>query len=338
MIISQGIDMIIHNILLTIAEAFADITPLIPYYHMVSNERLVHICHLYPYKSERQFIDDVDFLCTRYQPISLGDLIDFAKYGKKLKKGSFIITFDDGYSQIYSVVAPILFKKGIPAIFFLASNFIDNRDLSHSNKASIIVEYLLKNHDNLLGIKPTILGMLNVTSEQLAKRILTIGHKEANVLDEIAALIGIDFKEYLLNEQPYLTSSQIRKLIEMGFYFGAHSMSHPYFKDLSIQDQLRQTIGSLQLIRNNYGLAYSIFAFPHDDYFIDKEFFHHIENIIDLTFGTCGIKKDPIVTNLQRINFERTLRPASHILIRQLTKKIVCRRSNNMNIPRTILN
>lgn len=330
--------MIFHKIFITLAEKISDITPLIPYYHVVSNDRLAHICHIHPYKSERQFMDDVDFLCRRYQPISLGDLIDYAKNGKKLKKGSFIITFDDGYSQIYSVVAPILIKKGIPAIFFLASDFIDNRNLSYRNKASLIVEQLLRDHDDLHGIKHALIEMLKVPCDQLTGRILKIRYEEAKVLDEIAELIGIDFKEHLLKEQPYLTSPQIRNLIEKGFYIGAHSMDHPFFKDLCIQDQFRQTIGSLRFIKNNYGPHYSLFAFPHNDYSISKEFFYKVENITDLTFGTCGIKKDPIATNLQRINFERTLRPASHILARQLMKKIVNRRSKKLTIDRSILN
>ena len=330
--------MIIHQLLISIAEKITDITPLIPYYHTVSNKKLIHVCHLHPYKNERQFIDDVDFLCKRYPPVSLGDLIDCAKHGKKLKKGSFIITFDDGYSQIYSIVAPILLKKGVPAIFFLTSDFIDNKSLSYRNKASIIVEHLLRNHNHLQDIQQALCGTLNVTSEQLATRILAIRYQEANVLEEIGLLLGIDFNEYLLNEQPYLTSAQIRKLIEMGFYIGAHSIDHPYFKDLPLQDQLRQTISSLHFIKNNFGLAYSLFAFPHNDYSIDKEYFHKIENIMDLTFGTCGIKKDPIATNLQRINFESTLRRASNILARQLIKKIIYGRSNNMTINRNIQN
>lgn len=329
--------MIVHEIVIKLAELISDITPLIPYYHVVSDEKLAHISHIHPYKSERQFINDIDFLCKRYQPITLGDLIDFARHGKKLKKGSFIITFDDGYSQIYSVVAPILFKKGVPAIFFLASDFIDNKNLGYRNKASVIIEYLNKNHDISPEIEKSILRLLNVPFGQLAARLLAMKYKEANVLDEIAVLIGIDFIKYLQHECPYLTSSQVRQLIKMGFYFGAHSMDHPFFPDLSLQDQLKQTKGSLQSIKNDFGLVYSLFAFPHSDYSIEEEFFHNIENVIDISFGTCGIKRDPVATNLQRINFERTLSPASHILARQLIKKIIYGRSKNMTINRNIL-
>lgn len=322
------------SVLIALAERFSGITPLIPYYHVVSNERLIHICHLHPYKDERQFMDDVDFLGKRYQPLSPRDLIDFARSGKKIKKGSFIITFDDGYSQIFSVVAPILYKKGIPAIFFLASDFIDNRNLGYRNKASIITEHLRRNPDLRTGHESALREILKTSRDQITERILAIPYGEATMLDEIARVLGIDFQEYLRREKPYLTSPQIRSLMDRGFHFGAHSLDHPLFEALPLQDQLKQTIVSLQFLKNAYGLPYSFFAFPHSDHSIHRDYFREIERIVDLSFGTSGIMKDPIATNLQRVNFERSLRPASQILARQLIKKIVGGRSGRMTINR----
>jgi hypothetical protein len=206
----QGVGMIVHRILVSLAETVTGITPLVPYYHTVSDERLAHICHLHPYKNKRQFLSDLDFLCRRYQPVSLGDLLDFVKRGKKLKKGSFIITFDDGYSQVYSVVAPLLFQKGIPAIYFLASDFIDNKNLGFRNKASLIVDRLLRDREDPPAHLPAGLAGLNVPADQWPARILAVKYREASVLDEIALSVGIDFQEYLSTEQPYLTSAQVR--------------------------------------------------------------------------------------------------------------------------------
>jgi peptidoglycan/xylan/chitin deacetylase (PgdA/CDA1 family) len=122
----------------------------------------------------------------------------------------------------------------------------------------------------------------------------------------------------------------------MGFYIGAHSVDHAPFWDLPKEDQRSQTIDSLRFIKDSFGLTYSLFAFPHSDLLMSEEFFHSIEDVVDLTFGTCGIKKDPIASNLQRINFERTLREASAIVARQLLKKAVYGRSKSMMINRNI--
>ncbi len=49
-----------------------------------------------------------------------------------------------------------------------------------------MVEYLLRNHDHIFGIQHALLGMINVTSDQLAISMLAIRCQEATVLDEIA--------------------------------------------------------------------------------------------------------------------------------------------------------
>jgi hypothetical protein len=303
------------------AEKMSVISPLIPYYHMISDERLSHVCHLYPYKNLSQFIGDIEFLVSRYEPISLQDLSDHVKHGRKLKNGSFLLTFDDGFSQNYSTVAPILLKKGIPAVFFLSTDFIDNRALCYKNKASIIIDYLSSHGECLLHAKQELPFFRDTPLQDMPKIILSIKYKNRNILDKLAETWGIDFDEYLIKNQPYLSSEQIRRMIEMGFCFGAHSIDHPLYAELSLEEQLTQTIGSLQFMKKNFDLSYSVFAFPHNDSSVSNKFFCIIEKYADLTFGTSGIKTDSAPMNVQRINFEKTLEPAKKILIRAFIKK-----------------
>lgn len=65
---------------------------------------------------------------------------------------------------------------------------------------------------------------------------------------------------------------------------------------------------------------------------------YFFENMMDLAFSPCGINKEPIATNLQRIFFERTLRRASDVLMCQPIKKVVYGRSNKLAINRNVLN
>src|SRR4029453_12175388 len=43
----------------------------IPYYHVVTDEDLWHVKHLYGYKSPKQFIEDLEFLLRNSSPIGL---------------------------------------------------------------------------------------------------------------------------------------------------------------------------------------------------------------------------------------------------------------------------
>lgn len=314
---------ILHHPFITALEALSDTTLFLPYYHVVSDEVLPHISHLYPYKNKRQFIADLDFLARRYHPISLEDLIDAVKSRKVLKKGTFIITFDDGYNEIDSVAAPILYRKGIPAIFFLTTDLIDNKVLSHDNKASLIIDFLREDAKRRPSSKLHVPSLPAGRFELTADWIRALRRREPAKLDEIAASIGVDFKEFLRRTRPYLDAVQIQALINHGFYFGAHSYSHPYFRDLSLAEQLKQALGSVQVLRNRFKLPYSVFAFPHDDQMVGRDFFRITEKSLDLTFGTNGLQQGVIATNLQRVNFEKSLKPAHRILLRKLVKNVI---------------
>lgn len=327
--------MFVHDLIVSVAGALSPITPLLPYYHLVSDERLAHVCHLHPCKTERQFVDDLDFLCRHYRPVAVSDLVDHARHGKRLVKKSFLLTFDDGYRQIHSVVAPILVRKGVPAIFFLASGFIGNERLGFRNTASLVVEHLIRDPDSSARLESRIRGLLPAGPGVLAARILAVSYKDAARLDQIAAFLEIDIQDYLRTERPYLTRPEVGQLAGMGFSIGAHSVDHPLFQSLPLPEQLRQAKESLMSIREAFAPAYALFAFPHSDLGISEEFFRAIDSEIDLSFGTSGIMRDPIATNLQRINFERSLRPASSILARQHVRKILRGRSKKMLIRRT---
>lgn len=295
---------------------------LIPYYHLVCDEELIHIKHLYPYKNVAKFSSDLDFLLLRYKPIALSDLISHVKTGQKIKERSFLLTFDDGYSQIYSVIAPILRERGIPAVFFVNPSFIDNKDLSYKNKASILMEYIHTHSNKPLFNQSFSNSNVPCNLKDALTSLASFKYHNRLILDNIAESVGINFPSYLKDKKPYLTSSQISRLIKWGFSIGSHSMDHPLYSDLTLEAQIEQTLTSTHYLTSIFNLNYSVFAFPHSDYGVSKEYFMRIRNSIDLTFGTNGIFKDSILTNIQRINFEE-MDTAENILSRQLLKKIV---------------
>jgi len=301
----------------------------VPFYHLVSDEDVIHVKHLYKYKNTNQFIEDLDYLARKFTPISLLDLRDRIKSGKQPKKGSFLLTFDDGYSQAYEVVAPILLRKGIPAAFLLNSKFIDNRDLCYLNKKSLLIDYYAKNRDESSArMKRAGTVTKKDSLEWFRERVLAIKYREKSILDEIAGIFEVDFRHYLKTEKPYLGREQIEGLIQSGFHIGAHSVDHPIYSELGLDEQINQTLTSVNHIRNEFGLNYSVFAFPHNDTHVSRRFFMSIADFVDLTFGTNGVMRDTIPFNIQRINFEKNQRHARTILIRKLIKGSIYRLLN----------
>ncbi len=301
-----------------VVEAIAKINPLIPYYHVVSNEMLPHVRHLYPYKSVYQFLKDIEYLGRKFHPIDLSDLLDFVYKGKKLKKRSLFMTFDDGYSECATTIAPILYRKGIPAAFFVCPNLIDNKSMYFKNKSSLIVDYVCQKDEKNLRMPP----FYNKFSlKEYITIVLNTGYKNRHILDDIAKDVGVDWSYYLKTRQPYLTTQQITEMEKMGFYFGGHSLDHANFNELNIEEQIYQARTSIDFIKRGFNINYSIFAFPFSDNNIPLEFFGEMKDYVDISFGNSGTQVDKIKWNLERINFERSMKPASKLYLRKLLKR-----------------
>lgn len=295
------------------------------YYHVVNDEDISHISHLYKYKNTEQFREDLDFLLRHYSPVGLSDVIHWVKGEKILPPNCFLLSFDDGFREIHDVVAPILLDKNIPATFFIASAFQDNRELCYLNKASLLIDKIRK------GISPGtegeikgILVKIGLSFSQLSEGILKVDYRRREVLNRISEVMQIDFQGYLDEKQPYLTSDQVKALIDRGFTIGAHSIDHPYYSAISLEDQLEQTLVSVKQIRETFALDYGAFAFPHNDTGVSPEFFKkiHESGLVDITFGTGGMLNVGLRGHLQRVSLEKPLRTARELIAWQYLRKL----------------
>lgn len=286
-----------------------------PFYHAISDDELPHISHLYNVKGTKAFEADLDFLLKYYSPIDYSEFREVVLHKKKLKKPSFLLSFDDGLKEFHDVIAPILLRKGIPAICFLNSGFVDNKDLFYRYKASLIIDKLNREPKSTHLIQKYLKD-----GQNFKEYLLSVNYQNKDILTNLANLIGIDFSNFLNAQKPYLSTQQISTLINQGFYFGAHSIDHPLFEHISEAEQLRQITESTRFVLEKFGLPFSTFSFPFTDFKVRKSFFEEVKkhNIAELTFGCAGPKNDVIATNFQRIPFEVENKTAKQILNAEL--------------------
>jgi peptidoglycan/xylan/chitin deacetylase (PgdA/CDA1 family) len=279
-----------------------------PFYHAISNTDILHIKHLYAIKSEKSFKQDLDYILKHYRPVNLEDSKRIIESNEVPLHNSFHLTFDDGLREIYEVVAPILYAKGIPATFFLNSAFVDNKDLFFRYKASLLLEALQNKKLTSAALEKAKSLFDNGKFKDLKELILSVNYKNKGILDQLAITFGIDYEAYLQKEKPYMDKDQIRDLMNKGFTVGAHSVDHPEFSTISLNDQIEQTKKSIDFINKEFKPDLRAFAFPFTDHNVSKEFFNCVFNpespLADLTFGTAGIKHDNVERNIQRIPME----------------------------------
>ena len=274
-----------------------------PYYHLVRDSKIAHIEHLYEYKNIQQFSNDLEILTKHYKSLDPKELFE-----NKKVNNTFLLTFDDGLEEIYSVIFPILKAKNINAIFFINPNFVDNKMGLYKHYISIIITHLEKNNFQIDTLKE-IGNILNFTFESSAdfkKKIISIKYADREKVNEVIKLLNLDMKSYLKTEKPYISKDQIQEMIDAGFYFGGHTMNHPPLHQLSHEEQKREIIESIEWLKQNFNINYSLFAFPFSDKLISKklmqELFEYDENL--KIFGNSGLKNDIDSRIIQRFSLE----------------------------------
>lgn len=308
---------------------------LILVYHLVSDRDVKHVRHLFPYRSAKQFEDDLDFLLRHFEFIDWNTFLKNKIEGVKTKKPTILLTFDDGYSEFYDVIVPILKRKGIYAINFINPKFVDNKDLMWRNRASLIISEIEENQ----ALQNKISGFQNFGKElkNNLNSILKINFKNQNQLIEIAEFLEIDVENYLKKNPVYLTSEQLIKLKDDGFGISSHGWDHPLYNQLSLAQQLENTQKSLDCMDQNQFLTDS-FAFPFTDNLITNNFFDSIFNHnpdLKFTFGAAGLKLDSYAKNLQRIPIETGNYSAEEILKNEIVYYQLLKKFNKNKIIRS---
>jgi peptidoglycan/xylan/chitin deacetylase (PgdA/CDA1 family) len=311
---------------------------LLPYYHMVSDEIIPHVSPLYRFRSTAEFEADLDYFLRRRRAVSIGEFLEAVRATGAPPNRSFLLTFDDGFREMHSVVMPILMKKGVPATFFLTSSTIDNVEMVHHQKIGL----LLDRRQALGGRFPEpealrLLALAGLSGGDVVAVLKSVPWKSRAALDQVAQACDLDFADYLRRRQPYVTSDDVRDLARNGMGIGAHSIDHPRYAEIPLEEQVRQTRESMGALTRQFALNLRAFAFPHTDHGVSAEFFNRVfrGGILDVSFGTSGPAQDPIKLNFQRFTMEKTLLPAPAILARHRLRRLKLRASGAAMLSRS---
>lgn len=285
-----------------------------PYYHIVKDEKIPHIKNLYSYKNKKQFTADLLFLKENYIPMSPKDLEI-----KKDSKNHFLLSFDDGLKEVYSEIYPVLKQMGIRAIFFINPTFIDNQNGFYKHYISLIISHLEDNNficEHLKFISEHF-SFSYRNNDDFKRKFLKIDFAKKDNIITVFEYLGINHIDFLNSESPYLTKIQIQEMINDGFCFGGHTMSHPKLERLTIEEQKKEIINSMEWLKENFNIDYSFFAFPFSDKKISKKLMKELFDYDDkiFLFGNSGLKKDFDNRVIQRFSIEDPNKKIGKLLV-----------------------
>jgi peptidoglycan/xylan/chitin deacetylase (PgdA/CDA1 family) len=174
-------------------------------------------------------------------PFSVDELVR----GVPVPPRSFIISFDDGFENNYSVAAPILDEFKIPAVFYITSNFVDKNMMSWIDRIDFALE---ETHQQTLNLsffdKPISVATNEQKKDLLIKiRNLAKGNKEFFIkkemhISEIFEACGI--KEVFSCDSSIdlkMTWKQVGELDSNSlFTIGGHTHTHPIMSYLKASE------------------------------------------------------------------------------------------------------
>lgn len=237
----------------------------IVYYHMVSE---IEHSYYFPNKaiSPYLFRKQIRFFRKHYDIISLNQAIQMSKENISLKK-KLVITFDDGFRENHSIIAPILSDEKITATFFLITNCIDNRDLMWRNKLIIINNIIKKSKtESILNDFHNVFHINRVRKREnllsWSDRTWQMKNKEKYV-NYLWNKLGLKpLEEFLGENRPYMTKGEIIELLNEGFSIGSHSLSHPNFSKLNYDEFLEEIVESVKILEYIFNIKINTFSYP----------------------------------------------------------------------------
>ena len=173
------------------------------------------------------------------------------------------ITFDDGYANNASLALPILQEQDLPATFFVASGYLNNRRIMWNDA---IIEAVRRMSGKMLDLSHLGLGTLatenmeqrrNAAESVLAKLKYLPQEKRDDRVRAITEAGGASLPADLMMSQ-----AEVRTLSNAGMEIGAHTVSHPILARLDDEKARMEIASSKQQLEEIILKPVRLFAYP----------------------------------------------------------------------------
>jgi peptidoglycan/xylan/chitin deacetylase (PgdA/CDA1 family) len=205
-----------------------------------------------------------------YKFATLGEALDVMSGTRTAHEDLCVVTFDDGYRDVYRYAYPVLKEMGVPAITYLPAELIGTPyRFNHDRLFHLVRSVQEKGYQPLFDVLPEPASGLMVEVMSGRKRLSAalddfIGqHSAATLLDTIHALeqrLGPDGP--LLPEQGDLMDwNEVRAMARDGFEFGAHTLGHVVLTHEPLDMVEREVRESKAIIERELGTPVRDFAY-----------------------------------------------------------------------------
>lgn len=265
------------------------------------------------------FEQQMDYLLKNYNVVSGADVTAWVRGGRALPPHAALITFDDGYYDNFKNAFPVLAERNLPAIIFLASDFIGGDSPFYWDLIAYCFNNSLMDH---VSISPTISYSWNnkFSRDIVVGQIIELAKKmpEADKRKLVDAFPDKMDVSVPLNafDGLFLTWDDVRALSVGGIEMGAHTASHPILTRVPIDKVEEELYKSKIRIEGEINSQVVSFAYPNgqpsdfNSAVIDrvkKVGFHTAYTLLSGPTRFSSVKKDPYQIRRIFLSYKDTL-------------------------------
>lgn len=212
-----------------------------------------------------EFARQMDYLQRHFNIVSIHEMHAWLEGKADLPKYPALITFDDGYYDNLSNALPVLTKRGIPALVFVTTDYINR------NKAPFwdMVAFCFYRSKRKMGQLPLLgereWGTRNSCDALIREFSEAIKYLPApekkETLERLQEILEVKIGKGEFSNL-FLNWDQVRELRAAGIDIGAHTITHPILTLIPIDAADTEISDSKTMIENQLGERVSSFAYP----------------------------------------------------------------------------
>jgi peptidoglycan/xylan/chitin deacetylase (PgdA/CDA1 family) len=212
--------------------------------------------------------DELTALARSRRVVTLDEAVALAEGGFPMSGPLALVTFDDGYRDNVDAALPVLFALGLPATFFLTTDFVGGRLLAWWDHVAYVVNTTAVPVLRLDRPAPLEVDLTKTPRAEAVARVVRayLDHPDA---DERALRPDLESRAEVAVDEPrlaralFLDWGQARALAAAGMAVGSHSVTHRALGRLSEDEQRAELNDSKRAIESAVGREVPALAFPY---------------------------------------------------------------------------
>lgn len=231
-------------------------------------------------ENEAQFIEQVKFLKNRFHMLNAEELLMFLDGELKLDRDACVLTFDDGLKEHANFVTDVLHEHKIQGQFFIPTAGLSERYVLPVHKNHFLLAYLpieeytqrvnkilmerfpnQQTYVSNLAVKET----YRWDNLPISKLKYLLNYQLPNpIRNEVLDIVFMHTfgDEDMFSKELYTSWEDLKNMVDGGMLIGGHSHRHNVLSSLSAENQEKDIVENLKLLRKHLVQKHWFFSYP----------------------------------------------------------------------------